>query len=315
MTVDSRPSVEAVSAFVPKSEERPHLVDVTMYWSATGGGVARYLRDKRRWAVSHANWRHTCVVPADCEAPDRRIGGVRIPFSGGYRFPVLRSRVASVLAQLEPDLIEVGDPFRVAWAGLDAARDRGVPAVIFCHSNPADLAGLWFGSVARKAMRRYLHDVYSGFDAVFAASRWMVNEARDFGLDNVVHQPLGVDLAAFNPSRWDPRWRSELRIDPETVVLIYAGRFAKEKNLHVLSELPARLGPGHMLVALGAGPTAPQEERIRLLPYAEDPRTVARALASADVFVHAGGLKPLAWRHWKHSPAERRSLCRPVRAC
>ncbi len=298
MTVNSRLSVESASASSPEGEERPHLVDVTMYWSATGGGVARYLRDKRRWAVSRANWRHTRVVPADCEAPDCRIGGVRIPFSGGYRFPMLRNRVARLLVRLEPDLIEVGDPFRVAWAGLDAARDRGVPAVTFCHSNLADLAGRWFGSVARKAMRRYLHHVYIGFDAVFAASRWMVDEARDLGLDNVVHQPLGVDLATFNPSRRDPRWRSELGIDPKTVVLIYAGRFAKEKNPRVLSELPARLGPDHVLVALGAGPMAPQGERIRLLPYAADPRTVARALASADVFVHAGesetfGLAPL----------------------
>lgn len=298
MTVDSASLPHLARALAPAADERPHLVDVTMYWSAAGGGVARYLRDKRRWAVSRANWRHTCVVPADCEAPDRRIGGVRIPFSGGYRFPLLRNRVARLLARLEPDLIEVGDPFRVAWAGLDAARGRGVPAVTFCHSNPADLAGLWFGSVAREAMRRYLRHVYSGFDAVFAASRWMVDEVRELGLDNVVHQSLGVDLATFNPSRRDPSWRSELGIGPGTVVLIYAGRFAQEKNLQVLSELPARLGRDHVLVALGAGPLPPQGERVRLLPYAADPRAVARALASADVFVHAGvsetfGLAPL----------------------
>ena len=47
MTADLRPSIEAASALDPGSGERPHLVDVTMYWSVTGGGVARYLRDKK----------------------------------------------------------------------------------------------------------------------------------------------------------------------------------------------------------------------------------------------------------------------------
>ena len=44
----------------PSSSARlcPHLVDTTMFWSATGGGVARYLRDKRRFALRDAG----CIV-------------------------------------------------------------------------------------------------------------------------------------------------------------------------------------------------------------------------------------------------------------
>jgi len=270
---------------------RPHLVDTTMFWSPAGGGVARYLRDKRRWALRQAQWRHSWVVPGNCSGGDVGIDGVSIPFSGGYRFPLRRGHAARLIARLEPDLIEVGDPYRLAWAALDAAQRCGVPAATFCHSNLVEVGRHWFGTVTAAAARAYVRKLLRNFDAVFAASRWMVDEVRDLGLDNVVHQPLGVDLQQFNPSRRDPAWRRALGLKPEAVVLLYVGRFAREKNLPVLCEMIDRLGGKYVLVAKGAGPAPPQGARVRVLPYDADPRAVATALASADAFVHAGTME------------------------
>jgi hypothetical protein len=73
---------------------RPHLADTTMFWSPACGGVARYLRDKRRWALRQAQWRHSWVVPGNCSGGDVGIDGVSIPFSGGYRFPLRRGHAA-----------------------------------------------------------------------------------------------------------------------------------------------------------------------------------------------------------------------------
>ncbi len=42
---------------------RPHLLDITMFWSPRSGGVARYLRSKRDWLNAHSNWRHTIMAP------------------------------------------------------------------------------------------------------------------------------------------------------------------------------------------------------------------------------------------------------------
>jgi alpha-1,6-mannosyltransferase len=275
-----------------------HLVDTTMFWSTTGGGVARYLRDKRRWAAAHGRWRHTLVVPGHCEAPDRAIGGIPIPASGGYRFPLDRRRAARLLAELQPDVIEAGDPFCLAHAALDAGQQCGVPVAAFCHSNVVAEAGRRAGAPGRLAMQRYLRRVLREFDVVFAASRWMVDEARDLGLDNVVHQPLGVDLELFNPARRDARWRDRLGIADDCLVLIYVGRFAREKNLQVLVDAVNQLGSDVLLVAQGAGPFPPQGSRVRVLPYDASADAVATSLASADIFVHAGtretfGLAPL----------------------
>lgn len=275
----------------------PHLVDTTMFWSPAGGGVGRYLRDKRRWLKANTNWRHTLVV-AGGGADAIRVRGLPLPLSGGYRFPLERSRAARQLASLAPDLIEVGDPYRLAWAALDAAQRCGIPAIAYCHSNIMEVAAQSLGMRSRSLAGRYARHVYRNFDAVFAGSRWMANELRDLGLDNVVHQPLGVDLSTFNPARRDAGWRRRLAIPDGTTVLIYTGRFAPEKNPNTLGALADRLGPGFQLVAIGAGPSPPRGERVRVLPYQNDPIALATALASADVFVHAGeqetfGLAPL----------------------
>ena len=43
-----------------------------------------------------------------------------------------------------------------------------------------------------------------------------------------------------------------------------------------------------MLVLIGDGPAVPTGPRLIRLPYESDPATLATALASADLFVHAG---------------------------
>lgn len=272
-----------------------------MYWSPVGGGVSRYLRAKRAWIIDRgrtSGWRHSWVVSGPCEGAGREIGGLRLPASGGYRFPLNRRHAARVLAQLAPDLIESGDPFRLAWSALDAAQRRGVPAVAFCHTNLVVEARRWLGRLGARATQRYLRHLLAEFDLVLAASCWMYGELQDLGLHNVALQPLGVDLARFHPARRDADWRRRLGIAPRTTVLLYAGRFAPEKNLRVLCDMVERLGDGYLLIAQGAGPCPPSGPRVRVLPYEAGADAVARALASADVFVHAGdsetfGLAPL----------------------
>ena len=226
-------------------------------------------------------------VPGASEAPGLGIGGVPLPFSGGYRFPLLRQRHAHLLAALEPDVIEAGDPYCLAWSALDAAARCGSAVATFCHSNLVAEAQRWFGGPGRLAARTYLRRLLRRFDLVMAASRWMVNEMRELGLGNVVHQPLGVDLEHFNPSRRSAQWRRELDLD-DAIVLAYVGRFAPEKNLGLLVEMVDTLGEPYVLVAQGAGPCPPRGRRVRVLPYSADARDVAVTLASADVFVHAG---------------------------
>ena len=271
-----------------------HIVDATMFWSATGGGVRRYLLAKHAWLARQAGWRHTIAVPGS----DRRDGravlpSMPLPGSGGYRLPLGRAAIARVLCDLRPDLVEAGDPYRVAWGALDAAGSLDIPAVATCHSNIEALArlvgGRVFGATAARTARRYAGRVYSGFDLVLAPSRSMARHLADWGVARVAWQPLGVDTAAFHPSHASPSWRIEHGIADDARVLIYAGRFAPEKNLDVLADAVSRLGAPYLFVAIGAGPSPPRAgDRVRVLPFVDGVAALATALASADAFVHAG---------------------------
>jgi len=272
-----------------------HVVDATMFWSATGGGVRRYLLAKRDWLARRPGWRHTIAVPENGDAvPGRaRLPSLPLPGGGGYRLPLRRGAIASVLRDLRPDLIEAGDPYRVAWGALDAARSLRVPAVSTCHSNLEAMARLAAGSrlgrFAASAARRYARHVYRGFDLVLAPSRSMRNHLLDWGVERVALQPLGVDTAAFHPERAAAAsWRSGLGLAADARVLVYAGRFAPEKHLDVLADAVARLGPPHVLLAIGDGPVPPTGERVRVVPFIADVATLASILAGADAFVHAG---------------------------
>jgi hypothetical protein len=47
-----------------KEERDMHVVDATLFYSPTSGGVKRYLLAKHEWMRAHTNWRHSLVVPA-----------------------------------------------------------------------------------------------------------------------------------------------------------------------------------------------------------------------------------------------------------
>jgi alpha-1,6-mannosyltransferase len=111
----------------------------------------------------------------------------------------------------------------------------------------------------------------------------------DWGIEQAVEQPLGVDTETFNPTRADARWRARHGIAADARVLVFAGRFAPEKHLDVLAAAVERLGNPYLLLAIGAGPTPPpRSARVRVLPFVADSDALATALASADAFVHAG---------------------------
>ena len=272
-----------------------HVVDTTMFWSPTGGGVRRYLQTKQAWLAGQAGWTHTIAVPTRAAARigEARLPALPLPFSGGYRVPLRRRAVADRLVALEPDLIEAGDPYVTAWAAVDAARRRRIPAVAYCHSNLESMArlvaGKRLGNAAARAARAYARRVYGRFDRVFAPSESMRRHLVDWGIEHAACQPLGVDGETFHPSRASARWRERMGIAVDTRVLVFAGRFAPEKHLDVLATAIDRLGDPYLLLAIGSGPMPPpRSARIRVLPFIADADELATALASADAFVHAG---------------------------
>jgi alpha-1,6-mannosyltransferase len=270
-----------------------HLVDTTLFYSPTSGGVKRYLTAKHAWLAAHTSWEHTIVVPG--RHADIQRGGVctvpgyPVPGTFNYHLPINPRRWARLLDALEPTLLEAGDAFHPAWCAWRVARRRGIALAAFYHSNLPQIIGRRFGRmVSEPAIRRYVRWLYERFDVVFAPSRLMCAYLKDLGVRHAVHQPLGVDAEVFTPERRGTTLRTELGLAPEARVLVYAGRFAKEKNLPVLLQAFARLGNPYHLVLIGGEHEARPAPNVTMLPYRRDSVELAGWIASADALVHAG---------------------------
>jgi alpha-1,6-mannosyltransferase len=268
-----------------------HVVDATLFFSPTSGGVKRYLLAKHEWMQAHTNWRHSLVVPGESpsHAPGdiSTVAGSRVPGAFNYRLPLNPLRWSRAIEALEPDLIEVGDAFHPAWAASRVAQRRGIPLIAFYHSNFPQLAGRRLGTAVQKSIEWYVRLTYERCALVLAPSKHTCDYLHDIGVAHATTQPLGVDIDTFHPSRSGRDLVGELGLPRGTRLLAFAGRFSAEKNIPVLVEALRRLGDPYHLLLIG-GDQAAREGNVTRIPYCRDNQQLASYLASVDAFVHAG---------------------------
>lgn len=270
-----------------------HLIDTTLFYSPTSGGVKRYLNAKHAWLAANTSWEHTIVVPGESLRTERggvcTLPGYPVPGTFNYRLPLNARRWTRLLAELEPSLIEAGDAFHPGWCAWRVAQRRGIPLAGFYHSNLPQIMGRRFlGCITEPALRRYLCSLYARFDVVFAPSRVMCDYLDTLGIRHTLHQPLGVDAELFHPRLRTEALRQRLGLPRETRLLVYAGRFAEEKNLPLLLQAFARLGSPYHLLLIGGKRAARPADNVTMLPYRGDSLELATWVASADALVHAG---------------------------
>jgi alpha-1,6-mannosyltransferase len=270
-----------------------HLVDITMFYAAEGGGVSTYLNAKAHWLARRSRVQHTILssnvetcgnaVPALVKIPSTVVPGLH-----GFRMPLSVEGPARLLKAVRPDVVEAGDAGHCAWAALRMRKRYDIPAVAFYHSDLPGLVRPRFGRWIARGTCRYLANLYRQFDLVLAPSRIMVDHLDAIGVHGAVHQPLGIDSSVFRPQRRDATLREHLRLAPDARLLVYAGRFTPEKKLHVLIDAVRLLGAPYHLVLVGSGDALPFCDRVTHIPFQHDQRQLARLLASCDVLVHPG---------------------------
>jgi alpha-1,6-mannosyltransferase len=269
-----------------------HIADVTLFFAPHSGGVKRYLLAKRNYLAQQPGVRHSLLVPGSRRAETQsgifEIGGVRIPFGGGYRVPLRTRALKKTICRIAPDVIEVGDPYHLAWSALDAADRIDAATVAFVHSDMPRMLACRFGRVVGRAADAYTKKLYARFDLVMAPSVLIARRLREAGVERVAVQPLGVDGDCFHPTRRDPALRAQLGLAPQTRLLVFAGRMAREKQIPLLLETFAALGAPYHLLLIGGEHCERLSANVTMLPYEQDSSSLARLLASADALVHAG---------------------------
>ena len=294
------------------------VCDLTHAYTDTSGGIRTTIDAKRRYIVEHTEHEHVLIAPGaedGIEYGERvttiRVAGPVIPGAAPYRFFLRMDKVKAALRAARPDLIELHTFYTSPWAAFayrdECARfDQPVAVTAFYHTDlpsayvepVAAKLGPSVGAWAKARAEAYVRAVFNRCDRGFAVSDALVGVLRRMGITIPLDAiPLGVDLDTFHPVRRDPSLRAELGVAEDALLLAYAGRLDSEKEVHVLAnaveQIDGALRP-HLVLA-GQGPRrealearAEASERLTVLPYIEDKATLARLLASADIYVTAG---------------------------
>jgi alpha-1,6-mannosyltransferase len=275
------------------------ICDVTMFWSASGGGVRRYIETKRAWLHrAHPGIAHSLVVPGaggslttDGLDSTVTVRSHTIPFAPGYRIPLGRRGVAAAIEGLAPDFLECGCPFVMRRAASEWRRRSGRPVFDYYHAYfPLNYTAVMRGRhpvLAGAVESRgwgWLRRAYSDSTRIFLASPSVRRRLAAEGIVNTELAPLGVDLEMFRPP-------GAGRAEP--AVLLFAGRLTEEKGLSdVLACYGMLRGSFDVsLVVVGDGLLRPKVEkaasrdaRIRYAGYLP-PGELAREYGAATVLV------------------------------
>lgn len=255
---------------------------------------------------------HLVIVPGShngekkyCNSTICTIKAPEIPFARPYRIITNIGLVEEIAKKFCPDIIEVGCPFFIPWA-VAYKRKYGCVLAGFYHSDfPKAYIRPTGGVIKRvrssaleKAGYTFVKKLYRQMDINFAPSISAASSLLSHGINNVSVLPLGVDLEQFHPRYRNRHVRKLHGIPGESLLLLYAGRFATEKGLVTLQqayEIVSARHPGRFhLLLVGDGPLGPllkewalKRGDVTILGYMRH-KQLAAIYASADLFVTAG---------------------------
>ena len=289
------------------------ICDIAQFHSPLGGGVKRYLHDKRLRLEARPGCRHVLIIPSYrnhvTAGPGHavyEIESARLPGSKSYRMLLNKQRIMEAVRREKPDLIEIGDPYRTAWIGLEAGHQLGIPVVAFYHSDfPRALdrtivrfSGKLIARGLSAPIRRYIRRLYNRMDATVVASSHLVDTLRRGGIKRIEHIPLGTDTQLFRPRDSRDRVRAEFGVPAGARLLLFVGRLAREKGIKNLIGALDRISPDSPpvhLALVGDGELddwvhfeANRRPNLTWLPYCESAERLADLYSAADLFVHAG---------------------------
>lgn len=308
---------------------------ITNCWHANSGGIRTFYQALLDTANAHGHEMRLVVPGARTEVETvgqfgkiYHVQAPKAPFSPSYRilYPhtalLPGGTVNRILAQEKPDLVEICDKYTMNYLGglLRIGMLPGIdfrPAVVALSCERMDRAiatYLFDGLGVRILSRTYMRWLYFPLaDHHIAVSDYVASELREVADGHAVDRgvwigPMGVDYPAFSSA--SPLDRGELlkrtESTEDTVLLVYAGRLAPEKNIGLLFGMMEELRRcdskrSYKLVLVGGGDArlSLQLEAERRIPggtsflgHCSDRKELARTLASCDVFLHPNPCEP-----------------------
>jgi glycosyltransferase involved in cell wall biosynthesis len=309
---------------------------LTNSWHEHSGGIATFYRALIEAANRKA--RHIrLVVPGERDSVENagpfgkiyRVEAPRAPFNSQYRmiYPAQflpgGSKLQKILMDERPDLVEICDKYTLNYLGA-VLRRRLLPALdlrpvvvgLSCERMDDNFRS-YLGSLplAKRFCAAYVKWVYFPFfDHHIANSEYTAEELRIASIGHLTPRntwirPMGIDLTHLSPLRRSEEIRQKLRQscggNDKSLLLLYAGRLAPEKNLpllfHTMSALTKTARHDFRLLVAGDGMERNHWEsfcrkhipgKVSFLGHIKAADRLADLLANSDVFIHPNPREP-----------------------
>ena len=307
------------------------VLDINNLYSPTGGGIRIYHNERLKWCKANGH-DNLLIYPSSKNTAVSLNGGTVLGLKSpklagsGYNFFTRGGPVRKVLKGFNPDIIEFGSGMVVP--GMVKKQTLGIPSFAYFHSNwpetlPMSVLGLNANVISRLFRRLSLplmRRAYLPLKAVIGGSDYSVHKLKKAGLTNVRKVPLGTNPDIFHPNMRSEELRKTLGVEKHGKMILYMGRLAPEKGIHVLLKACDTLfrQKNLVLVVAGGGHWDKQVRRtaasnptgMKILPKVSSRTEAARLMASADGFVAAGPLETFSL-----TTLEALSCGTPVAAC
>lgn len=203
-----------------------------------------------------------------------------------------RQRALDLVETWRPNLIHVTTEFGIGLSGLFAAREARVPLVSSYHTHFKAYLEFYGLSVLDRIAWPYICGFHNRGLRTFAPSGIVARELEGQGIRNVRVWSRGVDGERFSSTFRSAEMRQRLGANGNTPLVVYVGRLAREKGVHVLLQairiVRSSAGADVAFALVGDGPA--EAECRAAAPEGTvftgklTGRELSEAYASADIF-------------------------------
>ncbi len=203
----------------------------------------------------------------------------------------MRLRLQTRWFKNRPDVIYVATETPLGASAISAARALNIPVASGFHTNFQQYMAHYQLPLLERATISYLRHLHNRSSSTFVPSRDVIDQLNGQGFKNLELLPKGVDTQLFSPRKRDSLARSEWGATNSSIVGLYVGRIAPEKNLPLLvrtfTELRRRF-PDFVGVFVGNGPkleVMKHDHPEFIYAGVQRGEDLAKSYASADLFV------------------------------
>jgi glycosyltransferase involved in cell wall biosynthesis len=190
-----------------------------------------------------------------------------------------------------PDLIHIVTEGPLGYSALSAARRLGIPVSTSFHTNFHNYSRHYHLGWLARPITAYLRHFHNQGVQTLVPTQELAEHLQSIGFLRTQILARGIDTRMFSPQHRDASLRQQWGATPDTLVVLYVGRLAAEKNLELaITAFQAiqRTQPKARLVLVGDGPLAPRL-RIRHPEFVycgmRQGQDLSTHYASADLFL------------------------------